>query len=78
MEDQYGRTRYDVNESEGVMADPDPDNAELWGEEAATFIASAPGAHEPGWVGKRPLGEGGFGRAGLWELQDEEGNVRQV
>ncbi|KAI9877553.1 MAG: hypothetical protein M1830_003601, partial [Pleopsidium flavum] len=77
VENKYGTTPYDADQSEAVRGVADRDNAELWGEEAAAFIASAPGAHEPGWVGKRPLGEGGFGRAGLWELQDEEGNVRQ-
>lgn len=60
------------------MGNPNVEDSELWGEEAAAFIASAPGGYGPGWVGKRPLGQGGFGRAGLWELLDDEGNVQQV
>ncbi len=30
------------------------------------------------WVGKRPLGQGGFGMAGLWEKYDGEGNIVDV
>lgn len=61
------------------MGNPNVDDTELWGEEAAAFIASAPGGgYAPSWVGKRPLGQGGFGRAGLWERYDDEGNVLEV
>lgn len=77
-EDRYGRTRHDADEDADVIGNPDDEHVLLWGIDAARFIASSPGALGPGWVGKRPLGEGGFGRAGLWELQDDEGNVIRV
>ena len=77
-EEQFGLAPYDAPESQDVMGNPNFDDSELWGEDIAAFIASAPGGYGPGWVGKRPLGQGGFGRAGLWELLDDEGNVLQV
>lgn len=77
-EEHFGRAPYDVPESQDIMGNPNRDDVELWGEAAAAFIASAPGGYGPGWVGKRPLGQGGFGRAGLWELLDDEGNVKEV
>jgi len=30
------------------------------------------------WAGKRPLGQGGFEMAGLWEKYDGEGNIVDV
>ena len=52
----------------------------LWRPQAAQFIRSESGIEdeEPGWVGKRPLGRGSFGMAGLWEKYDREGNVLDV
>ena len=75
---EIGQAPFDASDNQDVTGIPDLDQVELWGEEAAAFIASAPGVGEAGWVGKRPLGEGGFGRAGLWELYDAEGNVQRV
>lgn len=47
---------------------------ENWGIDPACFIRSYSGlGHE--WVGRRPLGAGGFGMAGLWEKHDDDGTV---
>ena len=57
------------------------EDRQRWGKEIAQFIRSDADAEpEPGaeWVGKRPLGQGSFGIAGLWELRDGDGNVTQV
>ncbi|KAL8865385.1 MAG: hypothetical protein Q9174_006914 [Haloplaca sp. 1 TL-2023] len=34
--------------------------------------------HAGGWVGKKPLGRGGYGIAGLWERVDENGVTHQI
>ena len=49
-----------------------------WNEEHAAFIKSAAGLSGSHWIGKRPLGSGGFGTAGLWERRDENNVVIQV
>lgn len=45
-----------------------------WDIAPAEFIRSDSGLGN-GWVGKRPLGAGGFGMAGLWEKLDGNGAV---
>ncbi|KAL8737971.1 MAG: hypothetical protein Q9181_001193 [Wetmoreana brouardii] len=45
-----------------------------WGLDNAEFIQSDHG-YEEGWVGVKPLGQGGGGRAGLWEKRDKSGNI---
>ncbi|KAL8708182.1 MAG: hypothetical protein Q9225_007644 [Loekoesia sp. 1 TL-2023] len=40
----------------------------------AEFIRSQHG-YEEGWVGRKPLGQGAVGRAGMWEKRDADGNV---
>ncbi|KAL8868594.1 MAG: hypothetical protein Q9174_004889 [Haloplaca sp. 1 TL-2023] len=47
---------------------------EKWGRQDARFISSHHGFEE-GWVGVRPLGSGGYGRAGLWEKRSADGQV---
>lgn len=48
-----------------------------WDIAPAEFIRSDSGLGN-GWVGKRPLGAGGFGMAGLWEKLDGNGAVVEV
>ena len=50
----------------------------FWKTEHATFIKSAAGLGNAEWIGVRPLGSGGFGTAGLWELRDEDNAVIEV
>ena len=50
----------------------------FWKIEHAAFIKSAAGLSNTKWIGVRPLGSGGFGTAGLWELRDEDNAVTQV
>lgn len=45
-----------------------------WGWRMLEFVRSDHG-YEDGWVGVKPLGEGSFGRAGVWEKRDENGKV---
>ena len=49
-----------------------------WKAEHAAFIKSAAGLDNANWIGKRPLGSGAFGTAGLWELRDENNLVTKV
>ena len=49
-----------------------------WEHPVAQFIASPIGGGLEGWHGKRPLGKGGFGLAGLWQKLDENSQVIQV
>lgn len=73
-------TKYDAGPDENVVGVPSPEDLELWTKPAAQFIRSNAGIIDVPyrWVGKRPLGEGGFGLAGLWEKLDLEGNVIDV
>ena len=50
----------------------------FWRTEHAAFIKSAAGLGNAKWIGVRPLGSGGFGTAGLWELRDEDNAVTKV
>ena len=49
-----------------------------WEAEHAAFIKSAAGLSGSHWIGRRPLGSGGFGTAGLWERRDENNVVIEV
>lgn len=49
-----------------------------WKTEHAAFIKSAAGLDNANWIGKRPLGSGGFGTAGLWELRDDNNVVTEA
>lgn len=71
---------YDAGPRESVYGIPTPDDLALWTMSAAQFIRSQAGINDGdlAWVGKRPLGQGGFGLAGLWEKIDSEGNVVDV
>lgn len=49
-----------------------------WKTEHAAFIKSDAGLDDESWTGKRPLGSGTFGTAGLWERCDENNAVIEV
>lgn len=50
----------------------------FWNAEHAAFIKSAAGLKDANWVGKRPLGFGTFGTAGLWERLNEDNDLIEV
>ncbi|KAL8964905.1 MAG: hypothetical protein Q9183_004146 [Haloplaca sp. 2 TL-2023] len=68
---------------EGARRASDP---KIWQEDMAKFIRGPmgrtckenPAKHSGGWVGKKPLGQGGQGMAGMWERVDENGQVHQI
>ncbi|KAL8950393.1 MAG: hypothetical protein Q9222_003573 [Ikaeria aurantiellina] len=62
------RTRGEVQEGDIKPDEQDPVNAFL----NAEFMRSQFG-YEAWWVGKKMLGSGGEGRAGLWEKRDNDG-----
>ena len=70
---------YDVGRFDKAVGAPQIDDIERWGnaDGAAAFITSHSGL-EGNWVGVRPLGKGGYGIAGLWELRGEDGQVIKV
>ena len=71
-------TAYDVRRDEEPDVDPPAEDIEYWrSEKAAKFIGSRSGL-DGNWVGVRPLGEGGNGIAGLWELRDHDGQTVKV
>ena len=49
-----------------------------WKIEHAAFIKSEAGLDNANWIGKRPLGSGAFGTAGLWERRDTNNVVIEV
>jgi hypothetical protein len=71
---------YDAGPDESVTGLATIDDYRLWNKPAAQFIRSDAGitGSPDVWVGKQPLGQGGFGLAGLWEKIDAEGNVVDV
>lgn len=54
------------------------DESPFWDTDHAAFIKSAAGLENENWLGKRPLGSGSFGTAGLWELRDDNNVVIEV
>ena len=68
---------YDVDASVSAVGAPTPGALHFWSEAAAGFISSTSGLDHT-WVGKRPLGQGSFGIAGVWEKHDANGNVVDV
>jgi hypothetical protein len=71
---------YDVTPEKRVIGAVSMDDVTLWTRPAAEFIRSHSGitTSPDVWVGRYPLGKGGFGMAGLWEKIDPEGNVVDV
>ena len=68
---------YDVAWNQKAAAKAKASDYEKWNTAPAEFIRSYSGLGH-GWVGKRPLGAGGFGMAGLWEKYDGNGTVIEV
>ena len=69
---------YDVRRDDEAEGIPHAEDIEYWkSEEAAKFIRSRSGL-DGNWVGVRPLGKGGNGIAGLWELRDDDGRTVKV
>ena len=70
---------YDVGRGVEAVGTPQAEEIEYWGSTkgAAEFIRSRSGLEED-WVGVRPLGKGGYGIAGLWELQGDDGQIIKV
>ena len=69
---------YDVRRDYEADVIPLTKDNGYWGpEEAVKFIRTRSGL-DGNWVGVRPLGEGGNGIAGLWELRDDEGHTVKV
>lgn len=71
---------YDALSHETTKGVPNAGDLELWTRPAAEFIRSGVGTiqHADDWIGTRPLGEGGFGLAGLWERIGEDGFSEDV
>lgn len=70
---------YDAAPYETSLGYAKIDDYNLWSGLAAQFIRSASGLDPSAmWVGRKPLGEGSFGLAGLWERVDTEGTVVDV
>lgn len=72
-------TNYDVEPGLEAVGTPQAQDIEYWGSNtgAAEFIRSQSGL-ETDWVGIRPLGKGGFGIAGLWEIRGDDGQTMKV
>lgn len=68
---------YDVTWNQKAAATANLSDYGKWDTAPAEFIRSSSGLGS-GWVGKRPLGSGAFGVAGLWEKRDNNGSVMEV
>lgn len=68
---------YDVTRHQKAAATANASDYGRWDTAPAEFIRSSSGLGS-GWVGKRPLGSGAFGVAGLWEKRDNNGSVIEV
>lgn len=69
---------FDVPPSLPDLVPPVKGGISSWEAEHAAFIKSAASLSNSHWIGKRPLGSGGFGTAGLWERRDENNAVIEV
>ena len=66
----------DVAKGVKIVGRPTLRQEERWSERGgARFISSESGLADTAWIGKRPLGVGTFGIAGLWEKLDRDGGV---
>lgn len=70
---------YDVEPGVRAVGTPTAKDFECWSPDkgAAKFIRSKSGL-KANWVGIRPLGRGGCGITGLWEMRDDDGRVTKV
>ena len=69
---------FDVSPELHDAIPPTDDEMSFWKAEHIAFINSAAGLDGAHWIGKRPLGSGAFGTAGLWERRDENNVVIEV
>lgn len=74
---RYRPRSYDAPTDARTRGTLQPGDIERIGVEMAEFIRSHHG-YEEGWVGRKPLGQGAVGRAGMWEKRDADGNVVDV
>ena len=68
---------FDIKDDSEVFGLPTPDDVKRW-KEGAYFIKSNSGLRNSRLVGKRPLGQGGFGISGLWQQCNADGRVKKV
>ena len=68
---------YDATPDESPFGVPTQDDLQYWNRSASSFIRSSSGI-DATWVGRRPLGQGSFGIAGVWEKYDHNGNMIDV
>lgn len=73
----YDPMPYDVPKGTSIRGTPRPGDEARVGLVWAEFLRSAHG-YEDGWVGRKPLGMGSNGMAGMWEKRDGEGRVVDV
>ncbi len=71
--------QYDALNTETIAGSTTCKDRSTWFPEAASFIQSkAGGGLEGQWIGVRPLGQGSYGIAGLWEKRNNDGEVVDV
>ncbi len=72
-------SNYDVEDLFAYTENLEAEDYKLWGhvEGAVEFIRTSSGLEED-WVAVRPLGKGGNGIAGLWELRGDNGELVNV
>lgn len=68
---------YDAPEGMTLRGPLQPGDEKRLGVDMAGFIRSHHG-YEEGWVGRKFLGQGAAGRAGMWEKRDADKNVVDV
>ena len=69
--------KYDVEGNEIIVGSYSKEQLDAWGHVGASFIRSPAG--RPGqWIGVRPLGQGNYGIAGLWQKVDADGRAVKV
>ncbi|KAL9600911.1 MAG: hypothetical protein Q9219_002846 [cf. Caloplaca sp. 3 TL-2023] len=74
----YEPMPYDAPVDAAITGPPEPgDGLSNLNPEFVGFMRSKHG-YEEGWVGRKPLGKGAMGVAGMWEKRDADGNVIDV
>ncbi|KAL8932786.1 MAG: hypothetical protein Q9216_006677 [Gyalolechia sp. 2 TL-2023] len=71
----YKPMPYDVSNDRTTRGPVYPGDEKRLERDAAEFIRSDHGGYEVGWVGRKFLGQGASGRAGMWEKKDADGTV---
>ena len=68
---------YDIEPGVEAFGSPEKTDTQIWSRQEAQFIRSKSGLEE-NWIGIRPLGKGGYGVAGLWEMRGNDGELVKV